>query len=356
MAVMTTKERFSRIFRHEEADRIPITDSPWRGTLRRWVREGMPADIDWRDYFQVDKVESISVDISPQYPIQVIEETERYVIQTSPWGVTLKNFKEEDSTPEFMDFKVSTAKAWLDAKKRMTVDKNRINWKKLEENYPRWVAEERWIQGIFHFGFDVTHSGMVGTETMLIAMLEEPEWAEDMFETFLANSMAHFDMIWDAGYHFDTVFWYDDMGYKNTPFFSPKMYRELLRPYHKRAVEWAHSKGIYAHLHSCGDIMPLIPDLMETGLDALNPLEVKAGMDAILLKKEYGDRLVLHGGVNAVLWDKKEQIIAEIEHLVPILKEKGGYIFSSDHSIPNSVSLDNMKAIMETVKRVGTYK
>ena len=62
---MTTKERFLRAFRHEEADRVPITDSPWNGTLARWRREGMPANADWREYFGADKVET-SVWIFPR--------------------------------------------------------------------------------------------------------------------------------------------------------------------------------------------------------------------------------------------------------------------------------------------------
>lgn len=65
---MTTKERFLRAFRHEEADRVPITDSPWNGTLARWRREGMPANADWREYFGADKVETIGVDVSPRLP------------------------------------------------------------------------------------------------------------------------------------------------------------------------------------------------------------------------------------------------------------------------------------------------
>ena len=105
-------------------------------------------------------------------------------------------------------------------------------------------------------------------------------------------------------------------------------------------------------MHSCGNIMTRIDDLVDIKLDALNPLEVKAGMEPITLKQKYGDKLVLHGGVNAVLWDAKEAIIEEIRRVVPALKENGGYIFSSDHSIPNSVSLENFKAIVEEVKRV----
>jgi len=94
---------------------------------------------------------------------------------------------------------------------------------------------------------------------------------------------------------------------------------------------------------------------VEIGLDALNPLEVKAGMDPLLLKERYGDVLTLHGGINAVLWDDADAIVAEIDRLVPKLKEGGGYIFSSDHSIPNSVSLETMKGIVARVKEMGSY-
>lgn len=352
---MTSKERFSRMFQHKEADRVPIFDSPWAGTIARWEREGMPKGMDWRDYFDTDKVSTISVDITPRYEEKVLEETDDYRIVTSEWGVTMKQFKEQDSAPEFLDFTVTTPEAWEKAKARMTVSKDRIDWKRLEQDYAKWQQEGHWIEGMFWFGFDVTHSWTVGTETMLIAMIEEPEWVEDMFDTYLDRSIQHFNMIWDAGYRFDSIFWYDDMGYKNTPFFSNEMYRSLLQKYHKKAVAWAHDHGIYARLHSCGDIMPLLPDIMDTGIDALNPIEIKAGMDVFKIKQDYGDRLVLHGGINAVLWDDKEAIVEAIRQAVPVLKENGGYIFASDHSIPNSVSLENMRSIINTVKEVGKY-
>jgi uroporphyrinogen decarboxylase len=352
---MTTYERFKRMYEHREADRIPIIDSPWAGTLRRWRREGMPEGADWRDYFDIDKTEGIGVDITPRYEVKVLEDTDRYQIVTTSWGVTLKNFKELDSTPEFIDYKVVDPEAWADAKARMTLDDDRIPWAHLKNNYERWRAEGRWIEAGFWFGFDVTHSWMAGTETVLVALYEDPDWARDMFDTYLDRCIALFGRIWDAGYRFDAISWPDDMGYKGTTFFSKEMYREILRPVHKRAVDWAHERGIYAHLHSCGDVMSFVDDLVEIGIDCLNPLEVKAGMEPLTLKKQYGDRLALHGGINAVLWDNKDAIVSEIDRLVPVLKENGGYIFSSDHSIPNSVSLENMKAIMEEVKRAGKY-
>ncbi|MGN0478430.1 MAG: hypothetical protein ACI4GO_03265, partial [Hominenteromicrobium sp.] len=163
------------MYEHREADRIPIIDEPWSGTLRRWHREGMPEGMDWCDYFDVDKLGIISVDISPRMPEITLEETDRYYIRTSPWGVTMKHFKEEDSTPEFLDFTITTQEAWDQAKKQMTLEDDRIPWDMLKQNYDKWRAEGRWIRAVFWFGFDVTHSWMMGTENTLIAMMEEPE-------------------------------------------------------------------------------------------------------------------------------------------------------------------------------------
>lgn len=355
MKEMTTRERVTRMLNHQEADRIPITDHPWNGTIKRWHREGMPEGMSFQDYFDIDHFVNFSVDVSPRFPYRVLEETEDYIISTSDYGVTMRHFKHDDSTPEFLDFTYNTSDKWQEAKEKMTPTADRINWKALKENAPRWEKEGYWRQFTFWFGFDVTHSWCVGTETLLIAMLEEPEWVEDMFNHYLEMNMKLYDMIWEAGYRFDSMYWYDDMGYKNTPFFSTDLYREILKPYHKRAVNWAHEHGVKAELHSCGYIMPHLDDLMEVGIDILNPIEVKAGMDPIYLKEKYGDRLTLHGGVNAVLWDKPEEIFAEMERVIPVLKQNGGYIFSSDHSIPNSVSLEDFRKIVAHIKELGKY-
>ena len=353
---MTTKERIMRMLKHQEADRVPILDGPWAGTLRRWRNEGMPADVDWEDYFGIDKVGQIHIDVSPQYPRVRLSENETSYVETSEWGVTLRQFKQEDSTPEFLDYKIVTPEAWEECKPRMFNNiEERINWDYLKKNYPLWQKEGRWITGVFWFGFDVTHSWVMGTENHLIAMYEEPEMIQDMYNSCLDSSIKQFELMWDAGYKLDSMIWFDDMGYKGTTFFSNELYRELLKPVHKRAIDWAHNHGIFAELHSCGNIMTRIDDLVDIGLDALNPLEVKAGMDPYDLKKRYGDKLLFHGGLNAQIMSDKEAAIEEIRRLVPVMKENGGYVFSSDHSIPNSVSLETYRAIVEEVKRVGSY-
>ncbi len=352
---MTSHERFARMFAHRDADRIPIIDEPWGATIERWWREGMPQNVDWVDFFDVDRVAHIDVDNSPRYEVRVLEDTPDYVVGTSPWGVTLKNWRHAASTPQFLAHTIVDRGSWEAAKARMLPTPDRVPWAHLEHNYRRWRREGYWIEAGLWFGFDVTHAWVVGTERLLLALAEDPEWCVDMFNTFLDIDLTLLDMVWERGYHFDSVRWPDDMGYKQNQFFSVRTYRELLKPAHRRAVEWAHAKGIRAHLHSCGDIRPFVPELVEIGVDALNPLEVKAGVDTLELKRTWGDRLVLHGGMNAVLWDDPEAIAGEMRIKIPELKRSGGYIFSSDHSVPSSVSLQTFRGIVALAKELGRY-
>lgn len=355
MSKLTSKERFTRMYEHRDADRVPVIDSPWDATIERWRSEGMPEKMDFVDYFGLDGVARIGVDNSPQFTPRVIKETDEYKIHTTSWGATLKNWKHAASTPEFEDFTIVDRPSWENAKARMTPGRDRIDWAQLERDYPKWVKDGYWIQAGLWFGFDITHSWVVGTERLLFALIEDPDWCCDMFSHELETNLALLDLVWDAGYRFDCITWPDDMGYKGTQFFSVDMYRALVKPFHKRAIEWAHAKGIKAHLHSCGDVNPFVPELIEIGLDALNPLEVKAGMNPAHLKAVYGKDLVFHGGINAVLWDHPDQIRAEMERVILVMKQNGGYIFSSDHSVPSSVSLEDFRQIVALAKKLGSY-
>ncbi|MEI8064498.1 MAG: hypothetical protein WCH84_10605 [Verrucomicrobiota bacterium] len=83
--MMTTQARMRRILQHREADRVPITDSPWGATLERWRKEGLPANVDWVDYFELDRFADFGVNNSPRYPEQIVEDTTDYRIHTNSW-------------------------------------------------------------------------------------------------------------------------------------------------------------------------------------------------------------------------------------------------------------------------------
>ena len=356
MIQLTERERMLRTYRRQEVDRIPMVDTVWAGTLRRWRNEGLPENVAWEDHFGFDRWIRFKGDNSPRYQERVLEQNDRYRIETTRWGATQRVFNDLDSTPEVLDHYYSTSDRWEEAKAAMLKDPDdRIDWKFLERNYPRWKAEGRFLQLTLWFGFDVAHSRLTGTENMLIGMYEEPEWVTDIFDTYLTTSLSLAQKILDAGYEFDGVFWFDDMGYKGSPFFSPEDYRNLLKPYHKRAVDWAHERGMVTEMHSCGFIEPLLPDVVDIGLEMLNPLEIKAGMDPNRLKALYGDKLAFHGGINAQLWDDIDRVKAEMERIIPLMKEGGGYVFASDHSIPNSVSFETMTEISRLAHELGRY-
>ena len=355
MAEMTSQERFTRTIQHKEPDRVPMWDDLWGSTLARWHREGLPQDIPWQEYFGLDHLAMLHFDGSPRFPEAVLEETEDYVLRMTEWGATVKNFRHIPNMTEFVSYTLKGPDNWPEYKARITPSRDRIDWNAWDRDYKRFRANGSFIVVHAWFGFDLTHHAILGTTQMLMEMGLHPEWCKEVFDHLLEVSIQQLDMLWDAGYHFDAVKWADDMGYKNGTFFSLQMYRDLLKPAQQRFIEWAHSKGIFALLHSCGNVKALLPDLMDMGLDCLNPLEVKAGMDPYALKAEVGQRLCLHGGFNAMLWKDVEKLEAEMRRLLPAMKGGGGYIFASDHSIPDDVSLQNMRKVVEIYKELAVY-
>lgn len=349
---MTSRERVKRMFEHREADRIPIFEDPWDSAVERWEKEGVQ---DWVKYAGVDRNWVFFPDTSPRYPEKVLEETDEYEIVTTGWGATLKNWKHATSVPEFLDFSIRDLESWHDAKKRMKYDPSRVDWDELKRVYPIAQKEGWWTCAHLWFGFDVTHSWMVGTEEFLMAMIDDPDWCKDIYETQLKACLETFDHIWEAGYHFDQVYWPDDMGYKNAQFFSLNTYRELSKPFHKKAADWAHERGAKVMLHSCGDVRPFVPEFVEIGIDGLNPLEVKAGMNPYKLKEQYGGKLCFWGGLNSLEWANVDKVLEEVDRLVPVMKQNGGFIFATDHSVPDCVSAADFKRVLDRVREVGRY-
>lgn len=352
---MTSHERYRRVFNHQEPDRLPMRDVFWGSTLERWRKEGLPQGVDPGEYFGFDKLAGIHMDNSPRFPTGVVEDTDEYTIYNTQWGVTQRNWKHRSGVPEFMEFRVVDRDSWAEAKERMVPTEDRVNWKHLDENFETWRAEGRWIIAGGWFGFDVLHSWFVGTERVMMALVEDPEWVKDMIDTMLELDLALMTMIWDRGYHFDCVQWPDDLGYVNGPLISPRSYREVVKPAHARMCDWCHNRGVFTWLHCCGGVMPLIPDFIDAGIDGLQPLEQKAGMDVFDLKRDHGDDLVLEGGIDVRKMPHADQIEEEIRTKLPVLKEGGGYCFHSDHSVPDDVSFQDYCRVIELAKEYGTY-
>jgi hypothetical protein len=190
----------------------------------------------------------------------MLEATDEYRIYTTMWGATKKDWL-TSGAQGYLDYTVKNPDSWAKAKERMQPSRDRIDWARLKRDYHSWREQGDWITGVLWFGFEVTYSHMVG-DSLFLAMIERPEWVIDMVNTMLDLSIELLEMVWEAGYHFDEVMWYNDMGYKNAQFMSVPMYRDLFKPADRRAAEWAHahSKGLKVYYHSCGTSTPLFPN------------------------------------------------------------------------------------------------
>lgn len=352
---MTSRERILAALNHKEADRVAIQDSPWFTTIRRWHEEGLPKDVDPADYFGYE-MSGFGPDTSFQLPTELVEETDEYTIVRNSNGALVKNWKHKTSTPEMIDFTIKDRAAWEQHKPLLAMNESRVDWKNWLEACKREREKGKFVHFSAAMGYDKTQ-GFVGSERLLIAMAEEPDWAKDMFDTSVQLIIDAAEEMMARGFEFDGAFLFDDMGYRNASLFSPRMYRELLKPAHTRVCDFFHSRGLKVILHSCGCVKGLVPDLIEAGFDCLQPLEVKAGMDLIELKKQYGDRLAFMGGIDVRKMSHPDPSVIEeeIRTKISFAKQGGGYIYHSDHSVPDDVSFQQYCRVIELVHKYGSY-
>lgn len=352
---MTSRERVLLALNREPADRVAIHDSPWSTTEARWRTEGLPEGQSPADYFGFE-FRGCWVDNSLQLPAETIEETDEHTIRTTGDGNTWKNWKHSTSTPELIDFHITSRELWEEHKPRMVMNDSRVDWEgQLRGNRD---AQERGLFYSFNCGPGFTKvCNMVGPERTLMAMIEDPEWVKDMFMTDAQLCVDIAEAMMDRGFHFDAGWVFDDLGFKHRPFFSPGMYRELLLPAHRLICDCFRSRGKPMLIHTCGNVMQLIGLLIEAGFDCIQPLEVKAGNDLLALKHEYGERLCFMGGIDvrAMASDDPEDIVREISSKIPPAKQGGGYIYHSDHSVPDNVSFHQYKRVMELVAEHGSF-
>lgn len=352
---MTSRERITLALQHKEADRVAIQDSPWSTTVERWYREGLPRGESPFSFFKYEIV-SIGADLSFRFPSETIEETDDYIISKNSNGVIHRNWKHATSTPELLGFTINSRQAWEENKHRLKYDDSRVDWGGALATYNSARNGGYYICYGSAIGYD-KWGNIIGPENFLPAMLTDPDWVKDVYMTDVELQIATAEEMIAKGIEFDGAFLYDDLGYRNGTFFSPQTYREQLFPAHKRLFSFFKSKGMPVILHSCGCVKAFIPQFIEAGLTCLQPLETKAGMDLIELKKKYGDKLAFMGGIDVRAMSAEDPAVIEneIRTKVGFAKQGGGYIYHSDHSVPDDVSFDQYKRVIELVHKYGKY-
>ncbi len=200
-----------------------------------------------------------------------------------------------------------------------------------------------------------------GFDVFLLDLALRPDFAEALMDRIMAIEIGIIDaFLGDVGPYIDAFLFKDDLGTQNGPLISPEMFRRFLKPRIAQIVE-AIRRGTDAKIvfHSCGAVAFAIPDLIEIGIDVLNPVQVSArGMDSAALKAEYGSRIAFWGAVDnqSVLPSgTPEEVDAEVKHRIADLAPGGGYVLASVHNMMADVSGENILAMARAAQQYGAY-
>jgi uroporphyrinogen decarboxylase len=362
MQSMTPKERFSNFLARKPMDRIPVYEHFWSDTGKGWREKGwISEDADFTRLFDFDMRESWAFNMVADIGFNpvVLEETEETYLALDGNGAKLRRHKLHDTTPEHVDFTVKERGAWeeLIRPRLLDADERRIDFEAYRREKAAASREGRFFCWSGVNVFELIHP-VCGHEHMLVGMALDPDWVRDMCDVYSALTISLMEILFAREGYPDGIWFYEDMGYKGSPFMSPAMYREIVEPAHKRTIAFAHSKGMPVIMHSCGMVEKLLPGMMEAGIDCLQVIEVKAGMDLLKLHAQYGDRLSFMGGIDVreLYSNDLARVEAELQKKVPGAMRGNGFCLHSDHSIPVTVDFDVYKYFVDRGRELGTYK
>ena len=197
---------------------------------------------------------------------------------------------------------------------------------------------------------------LMGMDKLLMALYLDPDLVRALVDLSVEHTLGMIEHAAKLGAEF--VLFGDDYAATAGPLMSPKSFEEFLLPGLRTVVAAARERGLRVIKHTCGRISPLLDMIVDTGINALHPLDAAAGMDMAAVKRQYGDRIAVCGGINCgeVLSDwTPEQVREEVRRRLEELMPGGGYIMSSSNSIHSRVRPENYGAMIEALHEYGVY-
>ena len=215
-----------------------------------------------------------------------------------------------------------------------------------------------WETALWTCGFEKFFMDMAGNKPFAQALLEKiTELKMQFWEKAIEAAGENILIISEA----------DDLASQNSLLCSPLMYKQMVHPYHKKLFEFIKKQAeaqtgsrVYLFYHTCGAVKPLIPLLIEEGVDILNPVQVSAkDMDTKALKQEFGKDITFWGGgvdTQRVLpFGTPAQVKDEVKRRIEELAPGGGFVFTTVHNVQSDVSPENFMAMWETLQEYGKY-
>jgi len=365
-------DRMNKTLRHQEADRVPVSDFFWGSFLERWRRElGLAEGIDIYKYYDLDWIATVP-NMDPHIrDFDVLEETgDHIIVQTGFEAVIRKQYA--DPMPSFLRFETDTPEKMAafrfddpaDPRRFFNPGDNQIAGvgDGFARHSPAWIETVRSLHPDIPVYGSVCEAQemlwrIVGSEAVMLWIGLYPDEVGEFVRRIgeFAASLTE-AQIASAGGLLDGMVIWGDVAYRKDLFFSPAYWRRHFKPVVKAIVDVCHARGLPVIYHGCGNVSRIFGDFIETGIDAYNPLEAKAGLDVVDLRRLYGHALAFCGNMDVVTWaegsreDIKRMVLTKLN-----AAKGGGYIVQSDHSVPANVSAANYEFLVELVREYGRY-
>lgn len=365
-------DRMNKTLRHGEPDRVPVSDFFWGSFLKRWREDlGLPTDTDIYAYYDLDWMGTIP-NMDPHIKqFEILKETDKEVVVRTGFEAVLRK-KFANPMPEFVSSETDTIEKaeafefddpWDDRRFFSGGDNHMAG---IGDSFTRNLLP--WIETVKKLRCDFPVYGsqceaneymtrIVGQENLMVWIGLYPkrfgrfiERTNEFALELLKAQIKASDSLLDG-----MVIW-GDVAYTKDMFFSPDYWRKYYKPGLKAMVDVCHKHSLPVIYHSCGNVNRILEDFIEIGIDAINPLEAKAGLDVVDLRKQYGHRIGFCGNMNVIEWAHNSQ-----EELKEIVLRKlaaakgGGLIFQSDHSVPSNVSGHSYDYVVKLVREYGQY-
>ena len=383
----TSREIVDNLLRGKIAERVGLMDSPWDDTIAAWVEQGYPThvvykeagELRWRredgkwveaavagEYEEpIPTWEHFGYDLAgvgPWFDVMPLRDYDELIAETDEWdirrngaGAALKYWKHKSGTPEHMDFRMVTRQIWeRDYRPHLlTLDPARIKVAEARKNLARAAQAQVWAHFGHMFVWELMRQSM-GDITMYESLLLDPAWIHDYNRVYTDFYKRHFATMFEHIGKPDGVWLYEDLGYKNGLFASPRVLSELIFPYHKEMVDFFHGYDLPVVLHTCGSTAQALPLIVEAGFDALNPMERKAkDNDPFVFAEKYGDRLAFIGGLDARVFETNDRdtIRREVRSYIEGMKARGArLVFASDHSISTNTRYESYRYAVQVYR------
>ncbi len=365
-------ERMNKALRHEEPDRVPISDFFWGSFLKRWRQDlGLAPDTDIYTYYDLDWIVTVP-NMDPHIrPFEMLEETpDKVVVRTGFDAVMEKHFA--DPMPAFLSFDTDTPEKMdafqfddpRDDRRFFAGGDNQLAGvgDGFTRNLPPWVDTVKGLWSNFAVYGSVCEANemmvrIIGSANALLWMGMCPDavarFVERLNEYNLALAEAQ---IKAANGKIDGMVIWGDVAYRRDLLFSPDFWRAHFKPGVEALVNLCHAHGLPVIYHGCGNVKRIFEDFACMGVDAYNPLEAKAGLDAVALREQFGHRIGFCGNMDVMAW--ADCPLDELKRIVVTklnAAKGGGFIFQSDHSVPDTISGDRYDFVVKLVREYGTY-